>query len=183
MWQRKTAEAIRRVDRRLRFVPTFAIGFSLFAATFMTIAASWGFWGYLVPPHPPLPLARAFRVFPLFFLFMFLGLYLTHVFRRIPKIPDKSAMICDECHEITDYATDERCSCGGRLELLMHWTWVPHPSDPPDSTPPTNTLRYRYSRSGELLSGPNDARDQNAYQSGGCMISLKSKNRRHEDDL
>ncbi len=162
MWQRKSPEAIRRVDRRLRFAPTFAIGFSLFAATFMTVAASWGFWGYLVPPHPPLPLARAFRTFPFFFLFMFLGLYLTQVLRRIPKIPDKSAMICDECHEITDYTTDERCPCGGRLELLMHWTWLPHPSDPPDATPPTHTLRYRYSNRGELLSGPDDTSDKNA---------------------
>src|ERR1043165_519770 len=102
MWQRKSPEEIRRIDRRLRFVPTFAIGFSLFAAIVMTVAASWGFWGYLLPPSPPIPLARALRALPFFFLFMFLSLYLTQIFRRIPKIPDKSAMICDQCHEITD---------------------------------------------------------------------------------
>lgn len=162
MWQRKSAEEIRRVDRRLRFMPTFAIGFGLFAATVMTVAASGGFWGYLVPPQPPFPLARAFRVFPFFFLFMFLGRYLTQIFRRIPKIPDKSAMICDRCHAITDYTTDQRCPCDGRFELLMHWTWVPHPSDPPDPIPTPPTFRYRYSKSGALVSSPDDASDKNA---------------------
>ena len=159
MWQRKSPEEVRRIDRSLRFNPTYAIGLGLFAAAVMTIAAAWGFWGYLVPPRPPLPLGRAIRVFPLFFLFMFLGLYLTQVFRRVPKLPDKSAMICDRCHTITDYTTDERCPCGGRWELLMHWTWRPDPSDPPDPTP--RTLRYRYSNSGELLSAPDDASDKN----------------------
>jgi hypothetical protein len=157
MWQRKSPEEIRKGDCRLRFVPTFALGFSLLAAVVMTVAASLGFWGYLLPPHPPIPLGRAVRALPFFFVFMFLGLYLTQISRRIPKIPDKSAMICDRCHEITDYTTEARCPCGGRRELLMHWTWIPHPSDPPDSTPSTTRLRYRYSKSGELLSGPNGA--------------------------
>jgi hypothetical protein len=161
MWQRKPVEEIRRVDRRLRFMPTFAIGFGLFAATVLTLDASLGFWGYWVQPYLPISLSHAFRAFPFFFVFMFLSLYLTQVFRRIPKVPDKSAMICDRCHTITDYQTDQRCACGGRLELLMHWTWVAHPSDPPDphATPPT--FRYRYSKSGELISSPDDASDKN----------------------
>ncbi len=125
MWQRKTINEIRRVDRSLRFSPSYSLAFAVFAAAVMTIAASWGFWGYLVPPQPPLPLGRALRVFPFFFVFMFLGLYFTQIFRRIPKIPDKSAMICDQCRRVTDYTTDPHCPCGGHLELLTHWTWVP----------------------------------------------------------
>lgn len=156
MWQRKPNETIRRVDRRLRFSPVFALGFSIFAASVMTVAMSWGFRGYLLPPYPPVSLARAFRVFPFYFLFMFASLYLTQIFRRIPKIPDKAAMICDQCQRITDYTTDSRCPCGGHLELLAHWTWVPHPSDPPESTPPTTRLRYRYSKTGQLVSDPHD---------------------------
>jgi hypothetical protein len=49
MWQGKSSEAIRRVDRRLRFSPVFALGFSVFAASVMTVAMSWGFRGYLLP--------------------------------------------------------------------------------------------------------------------------------------
>lgn len=162
MWQRKSPEEVRRIDWRLRFIPTYAVGFGLFAATVMTIAAWWGYWGYLVPPRPPISLARAFRAFPFFFLFMFLSLYPTQVFRRIPKVPGKSAMICDRCLTITDDMPDQRCPCGGRLELLMHWTWVPHPSDPPDPMPTPPTFRYRYSKSGELVSDSHDASDKNA---------------------
>ena len=124
MWQRKTPEEIRRVDRRLRFSPLFSLGFAVFAAAVMTIAASWGFWGYLVPPQPPQPLGRVLRVFPFFFAFMFLGLYIAQIVRRIPKIPDRSAMICGRCQQITDYTTDSQCPCGGHRELLAHWTWV-----------------------------------------------------------
>src|ERR1044072_7199904 len=162
MWQRKSPEEVRRVDRRLRFRPLYALGFSLFAATVMTLAASQGWWGFLVQPRPTISLGRAFRLFPFYFAFMFLGLYLTQLFRRIPKIPDRSAMICDRCHTITDYKTDQRCPCGGRFELLMHWTWVPHPSDPPDPSPTPPTFRYRYSKSGELVSSPDDASNKNA---------------------
>jgi hypothetical protein len=123
-WQRKTPREIRRVDRRLRFNPVFAVCFSLFAATVMTLAWSWGFRGNLLPPFPPMELSRAFRVFPLHFLFMFLGMYVLQLLRRIPKIPDRAAMICDQCHQVTDYTTDPHCPCGGRLELLAHWRWV-----------------------------------------------------------
>ena len=84
-----------------------------------------GFWGYLVPPQPPQPLGRVLRVFPFFFAFMFLGLYIGQIARRIPKIPDRSAMICVRCKQITDYTTDTQCPCGGHCELLAHWTWVP----------------------------------------------------------
>ena len=125
MWQCKTPEEIRRVDRRLRFSPLFSLGFALFAATVMTTAASWGSWGYLVPPQPPQPLGRVFRAFPFFFAFMFLALYIAQIVRRVPKIPDRSAMICGRCQQITDYTVDTQCSCGGHRELLAHWTWVP----------------------------------------------------------
>ena len=125
MWQRKTPEEIRRVDRHLRFGPMFSLGFALFAATIMTIFASWGFWGYLVPPQPPQPLGRVFRAFPFFFVFMFLTLYIAQIVRRIPAVPDHSAMICERCRQITDYTMDTRCPCGGHRELLAHWAWVP----------------------------------------------------------
>ena len=123
-WERKTPREIRRVDRRLRFSPVFALWFSLFAATVMTIAWSWGFRGKLLPPFPPMELGRTFRLFPFFFVLMFLGMYIMQTLRRIPKYPDRAAMICDQCHEVTDYTTDQHCPCGGRRELLAHWRWV-----------------------------------------------------------
>ena len=125
MWQRKSTKEIRPVALRLRFSPLYALGFSLFAATVMTVAMSWGFRGHLLSPFPPVTLSRAFRALPFYFMFMFLGLYLTQILRRIPKIPDRAAMICDQCHEVTDYTTDPHCSCGEHLELLAHWRWVP----------------------------------------------------------
>jgi len=124
MWQRKTSDEIRRADRRLRFSPLHALGFALFAATVMTLAASQGFWGHLVQPTPTMPLGRAFRAFPFFFVFMFVTLYISQVVRRIPKIPDRAAMICGQCHEVTDYGTDPHCHCGGHRELLAHWRWI-----------------------------------------------------------
>ena len=55
---------------------------------------------------------------------MFLGTYITETLRRIPKIPDRAAMICDQCHEVTDYTADPHCPRGGLRELLAHWRWV-----------------------------------------------------------
>jgi hypothetical protein len=90
----------------------------------MTLGASQGFWGHLVPPRPTLPLGRALCIFPFFFVFMLVAMYFAQTLRRIPKYPDHAAMICDRCHEITDYTTDPHCPCGGRRELLAHWRWV-----------------------------------------------------------
>ena len=125
MWRRKTSEEIRRVDRRLRFNPIFALWLSLFMATVMTLSRSVGFAGKLVPPIPPDPLAYAFRAFPFFFIFLFLALYVPQIVRKIPKLPDRAAMLCDRCQEVTDYSTDPHCHCGGHRELLAHWHWVP----------------------------------------------------------
>jgi hypothetical protein len=129
MWQRKTPEEIRRVDRRLRFSPLHSLGWALFAATLMTIFASWGFWGYLALPRSPQPLEEAFHAFPFFFVFMRLVFYIRQSVRKIPMNLGRSAMICNRCKQVADYTTDTQCSCGGHRELLAHWTWVPHVSD------------------------------------------------------
>ena len=124
MWQRKTPAEIRRVDRRARFSPIYPLGFAFFAATLMTLARSWGYGGYLLPPLPPMPLSRSLLAFPFYFALMFAFLYLMQIVRRIPEIPDHSAMLCDRCQRVVGYTTDPHCSCGGRLELLTHWRWV-----------------------------------------------------------
>ena len=136
MWERKSPEEIRRVERRTRFDPRFALFMALFAATLMTLARSWGFGGYLLPPLPPKPLLQVAPVFPFFFVTMFLVFYLPQLFRRTPKYPDRDAMICGRCHEVTDYTTDRLCQCGGRREFLRHWRWIPEPKRRPTDVQP-----------------------------------------------
>ncbi len=130
MWERKSREEIGRIEFRTRFDPRFALFIALFAATLMTLARSWGFGGHLLPPLPPKPLAQVIYAFPFFFIAMFLVFYLPQLIRRTPKYPDRDAMICEHCHEVTDYTTDLTCRCGGRRELLRHWRWVPDDSKP-----------------------------------------------------
>ena len=126
MWERMTPEEIDRVDRRLRFSPLHSLGWASFAATLITIFASYGFWGPDSPSHQPQSIEELFRAFAFFFVTMFLILYILQVVRRIPL--NRSAMICGRCKQVTD-TTDTHCPCGGHRELLAHWTWVPHVSD------------------------------------------------------
>ena len=127
MWERKSPEEIRSVDRRTRFNPLFALIMASFAATLMTLGRSWGYGGYLLPPLPAKPLLQVLWVFPFFFVVMFLVFYVPQILRRHVKYPDRDAMICDRCHEISDYTADLGCRCGGRLEPLRHWRWLPEP--------------------------------------------------------
>ena len=100
MWERKSPEEIRSVDRRTRFNPLFALIMASFAATLMTLGRSWGYGGYLLPPLPAKPLLQVLWVFPFFFVVMFLVFYVPQILRRQVKYPDRDAMICDRCHEI-----------------------------------------------------------------------------------
>jgi hypothetical protein len=160
MWLRKSPEQIRGIERRTRFNPIFALIMAVFAAALMTLGRSWGYGGYLLPPLPPKPLWQTLHLFPFFFAAMFLVFYLPQILRRRVKYPDRDAMICDQCHDVRDYTVDRQCRCGGRLEPLRHWMWVPHHSDPPDPDLTMSRLRYRYSKRGDLLTGPDDASDR-----------------------
>ena len=126
MWERKSADEVRRLERRARFDPRYALFMALFSGAMATLARSWGLLGgYGAPPLPPKPLIEAIDVFPFFFIVMFLGFYLARVFRRRPENPELEAMICDSCYEVTDSTTGAHCHCGGRRDLLSHWTWTP----------------------------------------------------------
>ena len=74
--------------------------------------------------RPAVFCASAF-IFVLFFLF----LYIMQSVRKIPMNLGPSSRISNRCKQVTDYATETQCSCGGHRELLAHWTWVPHVSD------------------------------------------------------
>jgi hypothetical protein len=126
MWERKTPEEIRRVDRRLRFSPLLSLGMALLAATFTAIFASWGYWGD-APAHQPSP-GEVSEVSAFIFVLIFLLSYIMQIVSKIPMNLSGSAMICGRCRDI-DHTTDTQCSCGGHRELLAHWTWVPHVSD------------------------------------------------------
>ena len=129
MWERKTPEEIRRIDRRLRFSPLLSLGWALFVAALSTIAASWGFWSPDAPSHQPQSREELFRWFAFTFVLVFLIMYITQRVSKIPINFSRSAMICDRCKQVTDYTTETQCSCGGHRESLAHWTWMPHVSD------------------------------------------------------
>ena len=91
-----------------------------------------GWQGYLLPPTDPIPLWRAAYIFPVGFAFVFVLLYVFQLVSKVPRVPDHDAMICDRCHRVTCFTEQAECKCGGRLELLRHWTWVPDSSDLPE---------------------------------------------------
>jgi hypothetical protein len=93
MWERKTTEEIRRVDRRLRFSPLHSLGWALFAATFTAIFASFGYWGDS-PAHQPQSLEEVFRASAFIFVLIFLGLYILQSVRKIPMNLGRAGMIC-----------------------------------------------------------------------------------------
>lgn len=125
MWQRKNQSEIRRIQRRFRFSPLYAFLFAIFAGCVLTLFRSMGWRGYLLPPTDSIPLWRAAYIFPVGFAFVFVLLYVFQLVSKVPRVPDHDAMICDRCHRVTGFTEQTECECGGRLELLRHWTWVP----------------------------------------------------------
>src|SRR5262245_41393935 len=118
MWQRKTPEEIRRVDRRLRFSPLHSLRWALFIAALATACAYWSVWGPYSQSHQPQSPEELFHCFASMFVFMFLVFY---IMQSVSKIPfSGSAMICGRCKQVADYTTDTQCSCGGQRELLAH---------------------------------------------------------------
>jgi hypothetical protein len=61
-------------------------------------------------------------------------------------------MICDRCHRVTGFTHQTECNCGGHLELLRHWTWVPDfPESPELANRPNQSLEPTADRCDKLL--------------------------------
>ena len=125
MWERKSPTEIRALDKRRRFSPVYSLVFAFVMASILTASRWMGWHGQFRPPTAPLPFSSAVAAFPFYFGLGFLCLYLVQLLSRVPRVPDYDSMICDGCHQITGYTTQKRCACGGNVEFLTHWRWIP----------------------------------------------------------
>ncbi len=125
VWERKSATEIRALGRRRRFSPVPSLIFAFIMALIWTGSRWMGWHGQFRPTTAPLPFLQAFAVFPFSFAIAFLFFYLVQLLSRVPRVADHDSMICDTCHQVTGYTSQKRCACGGRMEFLTHWRWIP----------------------------------------------------------
>lgn len=135
MWRRKPEDEITRIKRRRLYRANYAfltpVVYALASAA-IYLLLSWAGWhGKLHPWTAPIAFTDALADAVRFLVFALLAFGALHLL-RLPRRASASepAVICDRCHAVTAGEVGSRCSCGGSLEPLAHWRWIPSKSDP-----------------------------------------------------
>src|SRR5438477_12100576 len=123
MWELKTLQVIKRQRRWSRFDPRPSLLFSLLCSVPITLMIWGGYRGKFMCWDYPIPLKEVLAQFPEIFILIFA---LTYFFRLLgARWEQTGAMICNCCQKVQAHTKDNHCSCGGELERLENWRWVP----------------------------------------------------------
>jgi len=140
MWVKKTPEELEEAERQRRrasFNPSSSVFFAACIAM-LIVFSDWMGWhgaGSCMRSCIPLPFEKAILKLPFAFLFSFCMFYGLKLLGLNPFLSASSAGICCRCSKVQTVTRRSLCECGGNVEPIENFRWVPGDAgtqDPPD---------------------------------------------------
>ena len=126
MWQRKTASEIRSDRLRERVNPAPALFMALLSAVLGFCLGLISWTDKFGRPHHAHSVTSSAIIALEFFVLVFVVLYVITLLTGGPFGSDRSkTFICTACQSVQARSENGQCSCGGPLEPLEKWKWIP----------------------------------------------------------